>query len=131
MRFALGLAACLLVAGMPAARVGNGNISFGEAAAEAQGSGLSEAGFQAWLPRLRADAERAGIRQETLDRIFPTLTFSARTIQLDRSQPGGTPGVTPPGGITPYLYCGAWAPADEVSTQASASTTMDAMRYRR
>lgn len=102
MRFVFGLAAGLLVAGMPAARVGNGALSFGEAPAAAQGSGLSDAGFQAYLPSLRADAERAGIRQETLDRIFPTLTFSARTIQLDRSQPGGTPGVSPSNSNPPF-----------------------------
>jgi len=100
MRVVFGLAACLLVAGMPAARVGT--FDLGAAPAEAQGSGLSEAGFQAWLPQLRGEAERAGIRRDTLDRIFPNLTFSARTIQLDRSQPGGTPGVSPPGGFTPF-----------------------------
>ncbi|HST36853.1 MAG TPA: lytic murein transglycosylase [Allosphingosinicella sp.] len=59
-----------------------------------QGSGLSDEGYRAYLPRLRADAERAGIRRDTLDRVFPALTFSARTIQLDRSQPGGTPGAS-------------------------------------
>ncbi|HTU11079.1 MAG TPA: lytic murein transglycosylase [Allosphingosinicella sp.] len=77
-------------------------LPFGAAPAAAQASGLSEAGFQAYLPRLRAEAERAGIRRETLDRIFPTLTFSARTVQLDRSQPGGTPGVTPSGSNPPF-----------------------------
>ena len=101
MRIVFGLAACLLVAGMPAARVGDVALPFTEAPAAAQG-GLSEAGFQAYLPRLRADAERAGIRRETLDRIFPTLTFSSRTIQLDRSQPGGTPGVTPSNSNPPF-----------------------------
>ena len=90
MRIVIGLAACLLVAGMPAAP------------AAAQGSGLSEAGFQAYLPRLRAEAERAGIRRETLDRIFPTLTFSARTVQLDRNQPGGTPGIAPSNSNPPF-----------------------------
>ena len=93
MRFVFGLAACLLVGGLPAGTIGTLSLPFGAAPAEAQGSGLSEAGFQAYLPRLRADAERAGVRRETLDRIFPTLTFSARTVQLDRNQPGGTPGV--------------------------------------
>ena len=101
MRVVFGLAAILLVAGMPHARVDDGAIAFGETPAAAQG-GLSEAGFQAFLPRLRADAERAGIRRETLDRIFPTLTFSSRTIQLDRSQPGGTPGVTPSNTNPPF-----------------------------
>lgn len=95
MRIVSGLAACLLV-------IGAGSSWLVEAPAAAQASGLSEAGFQAWLPSLRAEAERAGVRRETLDRIFPNLSFSARTIQLDRSQPGGTPGVTPPGGFTPF-----------------------------
>ena len=79
---------------MPGARLGQ--LPFGEAPAAAQGSGLSEAGFQAFLPQLRAEAERAGISRETIDRIFPALTFSARTVQLDRSQPGGTPGSRQP-----------------------------------
>lgn len=102
MRVAFGLAACLLVAGMPAARVEHGSVAIGEAPAEAQGTGLSEAGFQAYLPRLRAEAERAGIGRATLDRIFPNLSFSPRTIQLDRSQPGGTPGITPSGSNPPF-----------------------------
>jgi len=71
-------------------------------AAFAQASGLSEAGFQAYLPRLRADAERAGIRRETLDRVFPTLEFSSRTVQLDRGQPGGTPGTSANPPFAPY-----------------------------
>ncbi len=95
MRFVFGLAACLLVTGMPVADVG-------ETPAAAQGTGLSQEGFEAFLPRLRAEAERAGIRKETLDRIFPTLTFSARTIQLDRSQPGGTPGVSSSNSNPPF-----------------------------
>jgi lytic murein transglycosylase len=60
------------------------------AAVQEQG-GLSEAGFQAYLPQLRAQAARAGVSAATLDRVFPTLTFSSRTIALDRAQPGGTP----------------------------------------
>lgn len=63
--------------------------SGGEAQAQA---GLSQAGFQAYLPRLRAEARAAGVSQATIDRIFPTLEFSARTIQLDRAQPGGVTG---------------------------------------
>ena len=99
MRFVFGLAACLLVTGMPGAQLET--FGLGAAPASAQGTDLSEAGFQAWLPRLRADAERAGIRPETLDRIFPTLTFSPRTVQLDRNQPGGAPGSNPP--FAPFL----------------------------
>ncbi|HEY0114830.1 MAG TPA: hypothetical protein VGB54_03825, partial [Allosphingosinicella sp.] len=62
-----------------------------QAKAAVQATGLSEAGFQAYLPRLREQALAAGVRPETIDRIFPTLTFSARTVQLDRQQPGGPP----------------------------------------
>ena len=90
MRFALVLAAGVLVAGLPAAP------------AAAQVAGLSQQGFEAYLPRLRAEARRAGISEATLARVFPTLTFSARTIELDRAQPGGVAGAsaTPP--FAPY-----------------------------
>ena len=67
-------------------------LSLALATPAAAQSGLSQSGFEAYLPVLRAEALRAGVRPETIERIFPTLTFSARTIQLDRSQPGGTPG---------------------------------------
>jgi membrane-bound lytic murein transglycosylase B len=95
MRLVYGLAAAVLLAGTPAARVGEG-------AALAQGTELSQEGFATWLPRLRADAERAGIRPSTIDRIFPTLTFSARTVQLDRAQPGGRAGVPTNPPFAPY-----------------------------
>lgn len=78
-------------------------VSERRAKAAIQGSGLSEAGFQAYLPRLREEALAAGVSAATIDRILPTLTFSARTVQLDRQQPGGRPGsnVTPP--FAPFL----------------------------
>ncbi|MEA3031839.1 MAG: rane-bound lytic murein transglycosylase [Sphingomonadales bacterium] len=95
MRFVHGLAAAVLIAGAPAARLGDG-------AAQAQSGGLSQAGFEDYLPRLRIEAERAGIRPATLDRIFPTLTFSARTVELDRAQPGGRAGVPTNPPFAPY-----------------------------
>jgi len=95
MRLFLGLAAALLTIGTSAAGLGDG-IAF------AQGSELSQEGFEAWLPQLRRDAERAGIRASTLDRVFPTLTFSARTVQLDRAQPGGRAGVPTNPPFAPY-----------------------------
>ncbi|HEY0626815.1 MAG TPA: lytic murein transglycosylase [Allosphingosinicella sp.] len=55
-------------------------------AALAQGSYVSEAGFQAYLPTLRAQARSAGVSEGTINRIFPTLQFSRRTIELDRPQ---------------------------------------------
>ena len=102
MRFGSVLAAGVLIAAMPAAPTGQGMIPFGESPAAAQGAGLSQQGFEAWLPRLRAEAERAGIRRETLDRIFPTLVFSARTVALDRGQPGGIAGSTATPPFAPY-----------------------------
>lgn len=103
MRILTILAAASLVAGMPAARLGEGMIAFEvETAVEAQPSGLSEAGFQAYLPQLRAQAQRAGIGRTTLDRVFPNLTFSSRTIELDRAQPGGTAGSAANPPFAPY-----------------------------
>lgn len=63
--------------------------------------GLSDAGFQTFLPQLRAEALRAGVSRATIDRVFPALVFSSRTVQLDRNQPGGTPGIATPG-FTPF-----------------------------
>jgi membrane-bound lytic murein transglycosylase B len=70
--------------------------------APAQGIGLSEAGFQAYLPELRRQAESAGVSRDTIERVFASLAFSARTIELDQAQPGGTAGssATPP--FAPY-----------------------------
>ena len=99
--FVVGVAA--LVGGVPTARLGDGIVTFAvENPAEAQSSGLSDAGFQAYLPTLRAAAQGAGISQATLDRVFPNLNFSSRTIELDRAQPGGVAGnsATPP--YAPY-----------------------------
>jgi membrane-bound lytic murein transglycosylase B len=82
-----------ILAGAPAARVGDGIVpTIGETPLEAQTGGLSQAGFVAFLPSLRQQAERAGVSRTTIDRVFPTLTFSSRTIELDRAQPGGAPG---------------------------------------
>ena len=100
MRLVFGLAAAALVAGIPAARLGQ--VGIGAAPAAAQSGGLSAEGYQAYLPQLRAAAARAGIRQATLDRIFPTLTFSSRTIELDRAQPGGVAGTPTNPPFAPY-----------------------------
>ena len=103
MRVFVFLAVAAVVGGMPAARLADGSLTIAvENPAEAQSGGLSEAGFQAYLPTLRASAQRAGISQATLDRVFPNLSFSSRTIELDRAQPGGVAGnsATPP--FAPY-----------------------------
>ncbi|PWG01418.1 lytic murein transglycosylase [Sphingosinicella humi] len=64
----------------------------GGAAAMAQTGGLNQAGFEMYLPQLRAQALAAGVTPSTIDRVFPTLQFSSRTIELDRGQPGGSAG---------------------------------------
>ena len=102
MRLIYGLAAAILVAGIPAARPTGGAFGLGESPAAAQSSGLSQAGFEAYLPQLRAAALRDGIRPSTIDRIFPTLEFSARTVELDRAQPGGTAGAPTNPPFAPY-----------------------------
>ena len=51
----------------------------------------SEAGFQEYLPTLRAQALAAGVSRATADSVFPTLTYNARVVELDRQQPGGSP----------------------------------------
>ena len=57
------------------------------------GSALAqdEAGFQAYLPQLRAQALGDGVSRGTVDAVFPTLTYNARVVELDRAQPGGSP----------------------------------------
>jgi lytic murein transglycosylase len=66
--------------------------SAGGAAAMAQTGGLDQAGFEMYLPQLRAQALAEGVSRSTVDRILPTLQFSERTVELDRGQPGGTSG---------------------------------------
>jgi membrane-bound lytic murein transglycosylase B len=70
--------------------------------AEAQAGGFTEAGFEAYLPDLRRRAVAAGVSQRTIDDVIPTLQFSARTIELDRGQPGGTSGSTATPPFAPY-----------------------------
>jgi lytic murein transglycosylase len=65
-------------------------------------AGLSQAGFEAYLPQLEAQALRAGVSRATIAGIFPDLVFSARTVQLDRAQPGGSPGSNPNPPFAPY-----------------------------
>jgi lytic murein transglycosylase len=77
-------------------------VAAGTAAAGQQGP-LSEEGFRAYLTQLRAQAERAGVSRATLDRVMPTLSFSARAVELDRAQPGGAPGSSANPPFAPYL----------------------------
>ena len=71
-------------------------------AASAQIGGLNQSGFEAYLPELRSQALAAGVSRATIDRVFPTLTFSPRTVELDRGQPGGTAGSTATPPFAPY-----------------------------
>ena len=85
-RAALALAAAIVPAGGPA---------------RAQ-TGLSQAGFTAYLPQLEAQARRAGVSSATIASVFPSLVFSARTVELDRAQPGGRPGSNANPPFAPY-----------------------------
>ena len=46
-----------------------------------------DAAFRAYLPTLRADALRAGVRAETVDAVLPTLTLDPQVVRNDRAQP--------------------------------------------
>ncbi|MBX3593901.1 lytic transglycosylase domain-containing protein [Sphingomonas sp.] len=51
-----------------------------------------EAGFQTYINgELRQQALREGVSARTLDMVLPSLTLSARVVELDRDQPGGSP----------------------------------------
>ncbi len=47
--------------------------------------------FQTYLGQLRAQALAKGVSKATVDSVMPTLTYSARVVALDRTQPGGNP----------------------------------------
>ena len=64
----------------------------GTAAAAMQSGPYTESGFRAFVPQLRAEAQREGVSQQTIDTVFSNLQFSPRTIELDQAQPGGTAG---------------------------------------
>ena len=70
--------------------------------ADAQASGLTDAGFQAYLPQLRAQALASGVGFATIERIFPNLRFNRRTIELDQAQPGGVGGAPSIPPFEPY-----------------------------
>jgi lytic murein transglycosylase len=70
-----------LLLGLTAITGGSGAVP----PAQAQDS----ADFRAYLESLRPKARAMGIRDTTLDGVFPTLTINPRVVQLDQSQPGG------------------------------------------
>ena len=47
-----------------------------------------DAGFQAYLAGIRAQAIAQGVSPRTFDAVAPTLTLNPRVVQLDRAQPG-------------------------------------------
>jgi len=74
----------------------------GEGTAIAQTGGLSQAGFQAYLPQLRAKAQAEGVSPATINAVFSNLQFSPRTVELDRAQPGGAAGSSAIPAFAPY-----------------------------
>lgn len=103
MRSLSRLAAAAILVTAPVYTLGDGGGEGGltESPAAAQ-SGLSQEGFEAWLPWLRAEALEAGVSRATIDRVFPTLRFSSRAIELDRAQPGGASGASAIPPFAPY-----------------------------
>ena len=65
-------------------------------------TGLSQSGFEAYLPQLEREALRAGVSPRTIASVFPTLAFSPRTVELDRAQPGGRPNSNANPPFAPY-----------------------------
>jgi lytic murein transglycosylase len=72
------------------------------ASSQAQSSRYTAEGFSSYLPTLRARALAAGVSRRTVEAVFPTLEFSARTVELDQAQPGGTSGSTATPPFEPY-----------------------------
>ena len=100
--FTMAAAAALALTTPASVPLGEGVLAPLSGAAMAQSVGYSQAGLQAYLPRLRARALAAGVRPSTIDSVFPTLQFSARTIQLDQAQPGGSAGSNATPAFAPY-----------------------------
>ncbi len=48
-------------------------------------------GFQSYLQQVRQKALQEGVRSQTLDQVLPGLTYNPRVVELDQSQPGGSP----------------------------------------
>ncbi|MEA3015636.1 MAG: rane-bound lytic murein transglycosylase [Sphingomonadales bacterium] len=105
MRVVVPLAAGFAALTSPAKELGDNPVALVPIAATvaaAQSGGLGEQGFAAYLPQLRAQAERAGVSRATIERVFPTLAFSPRTVELDRAQPGGGPSSNANPPFAPY-----------------------------
>jgi membrane-bound lytic murein transglycosylase B len=64
---------------------GSGSVA-ADASADPQ-----QAAFQAYLRDFRARAAAQGVSDQTLASVLPTLSYSQRVVDLDQSQPGGSP----------------------------------------
>ena len=64
-------------------------LPLGNSFSEAQAQ--SPSGFQNYLMEVRQKALNEGVSARTLDRVLPSLTYNARVVRLDQSQPGGAP----------------------------------------
>ncbi len=58
-------------------------------------------GFQQYLAGVRVKAAQSGVSAATLDKVLPSLSYNARVVQLDRSQPETNPNLAIPM-FTPY-----------------------------
>ena len=47
--------------------------------------------FQTFLDQLKLQALAKGVSRATVDAVMPTLSYNARVVALDRTQPGGNP----------------------------------------
>lgn len=56
----------------------------------APAAAMPDAGFQTYLSGLRGKAKAMGIRESTMESVFPSLTPNPRVVQLDQAQPGGS-----------------------------------------
>lgn len=64
-------------------------------------SAQDEAGFQAYLVELAAQARREGVSQRAIDSVMPGLTYNPRVVALDRQQPETRPNA-PISNFEPY-----------------------------
>ncbi len=60
-----------------------------------------EGGFQTYLRQVGERAVAQGVRPETVRSALPGLTLNTRVVELDRAQPGASPG-GPPSRFAPY-----------------------------
>ena len=63
-------------------------------------SGSGQGGFSGFLQMLATRARAQGVREATIHAVIDTLTYDPDVVRLDRSQPGGPAGSSPP--FAPY-----------------------------